>query len=50
MTRADARDFLRIASEFGLKPKVTVFSLAEINEALGAIKRDAIDGAAVVCP
>lgn len=50
MTRDDARDFLKLAGEIGLKPKVTVFSLAEVNEALGAIKRDAIDGAAVVCP
>ena len=50
MTRADARDFLQIASNIGLKPKVTTFPLAEINEALGAIKHDAIDGAAVVCP
>jgi propanol-preferring alcohol dehydrogenase len=50
MTRADARDFLQIASEIGLKPKVTAFPLSEINAALAAIKRDAIDGAAVVCP
>ncbi len=50
MTRADARDFLQLAADIGLKPKVTTFSLAEINEALSAIKRDAIDGAAVVCP
>ncbi|MFL6417001.1 MAG: zinc-dependent alcohol dehydrogenase family protein [Bryobacteraceae bacterium] len=50
MTRADARDFLQIAGEIGLKPKVTLFSLSEVNEALGAVKRDAIDGAAVVCP
>jgi propanol-preferring alcohol dehydrogenase len=50
MTRADARDFLEIAGKIGLKPKVTAFPLSEINEALGAIKRDAIDGAAVICP
>lgn len=50
MTRADARDFLEIAANIGLKPRVTTFSLEEVNEALGAIKRDAIDGAAVVCP
>jgi propanol-preferring alcohol dehydrogenase len=50
MTREDARDFLQIASEIGLKPKVTAFPLSEINAALAAIKRDAIDGAAVVCP
>lgn len=50
MTRADARDFLRIAAEIGLKPKVTTFRLSAVNEALQAIKHDAIDGAAVVCP
>ena len=50
MTRADARDFLRIAGEIGLKPKVTTFPLSDVNEALQAIKHDAIDGAAVVCP
>lgn len=50
MTRADAREFLRIASEIGLRPSVTAFPLARTNEALGAVKADAIDGAAVVIP
>ena len=50
MTRADARDFLQIASEIGLRPKVTAFKLEQANEALEAVKRDAIDGAAVVVP
>ncbi|MFL6447899.1 MAG: zinc-dependent alcohol dehydrogenase family protein [Bryobacteraceae bacterium] len=50
MSRSDARDFLQVASTIGLKPKVTKFRLAEINEALEAIKRDSIDGAAVICP
>jgi len=48
MTRADARDFLQIAAEIGMKPKVTAFRLDEANEALLAVKRDAIDGAAVL--
>jgi alcohol dehydrogenase, propanol-preferring len=50
MTRADARDFLAVAAEIGLKPKVTVFSLDQANEALLAVKNDAIDGAAVIVP
>ncbi len=50
MTRADARDFLRLAAEIGLHPRVTVFPLAEANDALLALKNDAIDGAAVVVP
>jgi len=48
MTRADARDFLQIAAAIDLRPKVTAFRLDEANEALLAIKRDAIDGAAVI--
>ncbi len=48
MTRADARDFLRIAGEIGLKPKVTAFPLDHANEALIAVKKDSIDGAAVI--
>jgi propanol-preferring alcohol dehydrogenase len=50
MTRSDASDFLRIASELNFQPKVTVFSLDQANEALIAVKRDAIDGAAVIVP
>jgi alcohol dehydrogenase, propanol-preferring len=48
MTRSDARDFLKIAADIRLKPKVTVFSLEQANEALAAVKNDAIDGAAVI--
>ena len=48
MTRADARDFLQLAAEIGLKPAATAFSLAEVNDALRAVKADAIDGAAVI--
>jgi alcohol dehydrogenase, propanol-preferring len=50
MTRADAREFMKIASEIGLSSKITVFPLEQANEALQAIKSDAIDGAAVICP
>ena len=50
MTRADARDFLQIASEIGLRPQVTTFPLDQANEALLAVKNDSIDGAAVVLP
>ena len=50
MTRADARDFLKLAAEIGLRPKVTSFSLDQANEALLAVKQDAIDGAAVMLP
>jgi propanol-preferring alcohol dehydrogenase len=50
MTRADARDFLALAAQIALKPKVTVFPLDQANEALLAVKNDAIDGAAVIVP
>jgi propanol-preferring alcohol dehydrogenase len=48
MTRADARDFLEIAAKIGLKPKVTAFPLEQANEALSAVKKDQINGAAVI--
>jgi propanol-preferring alcohol dehydrogenase len=48
MTRADARDFLQVASAIGLRPKVTAFPLDLANEALIAVKEDSIDGAAAI--
>jgi propanol-preferring alcohol dehydrogenase len=50
MTRADALDFLALAGQIGLHPKITVFPLDQANEALMAVKRDAVDGAAVIVP
>jgi len=50
MTRQDAKDFLRLAGEIKLRPKVTVFPLDQANQALKALKSDQIDGAAVIVP
>jgi propanol-preferring alcohol dehydrogenase len=50
MTRADARDFLQLAADIKLKPKVTSFPLEKANEALMAVKGDSINGAAVIVP
>jgi propanol-preferring alcohol dehydrogenase len=50
MTRADASDFLALAAKIGLRPKIKVFSLDQANDALLAVKNDAIDGAAVIVP
>jgi propanol-preferring alcohol dehydrogenase len=50
MTRQDAREFLQLAADIGLRPKVTQFPLDQANEALLAVKHDAIDGAAVILP
>jgi len=50
MTREDARDFLDLSAKIRLKPRITTFPLDQANEALLAVKNDAIDGAAVVVP
>jgi alcohol dehydrogenase, propanol-preferring len=50
MTRSDARDFLQIAADINVQPKITTFSLDRANEALVAVKNDSIDGAAVIVP
>jgi propanol-preferring alcohol dehydrogenase len=50
VTRADARDFLQLAHQIGIRPKVTTFPLEQANEALLAVKNDSIDGAAVLVP
>jgi propanol-preferring alcohol dehydrogenase len=48
MTREDARDFLALSAEIGLAPQTTSFTLERANDALRAVKSDAIDGAAVL--
>ncbi len=50
MTRADARDFLALAAEIGLKPQVTAYPLERVNEALAALKADKVDGAVAIVP
>lgn len=50
MTREDAKDFLRLAGEIKLSPRVTVFELDRASDALAALKRDQIDGSAVIIP
>jgi propanol-preferring alcohol dehydrogenase len=50
MTRADARDFLDLAAKIRLEPKATVFTLDQANDALAAVRNDAIDGSAVIIP
>lgn len=47
-TRQDGEDLLRVAAEIPLKPRTVVFPLSEINQALNALKNDAIQGAAVI--
>jgi propanol-preferring alcohol dehydrogenase len=50
MTRQDAKDFLKLAAEIEVDPKVTVFKLDQANDALAAVKSDRIDGSAVIIP
>jgi alcohol dehydrogenase, propanol-preferring len=50
MTRSDARDFLELAAEIRLQPKVTSYPLDEANEALAAVKSDSVDGAVAIIP
>jgi propanol-preferring alcohol dehydrogenase len=48
MTRQDAKEFLQTAADIGLRPKVTTFRMEQAPEALDAVRRDAVDGAAVL--
>jgi propanol-preferring alcohol dehydrogenase len=50
MTRADARDFLALAAEHGIRPRSSAFALEDGAAALQAVRDDRIDGAAVIFP
>jgi propanol-preferring alcohol dehydrogenase len=50
MTRPDARDFLKIAHDLNIRPRVTAFSLNDANQALLAVKAETSDGSAVIVP
>jgi len=47
-TRDDGREFLREAAEIGLQVSTETFELSALNDALRALKTDAIKGAGVV--
>jgi D-arabinose 1-dehydrogenase-like Zn-dependent alcohol dehydrogenase len=50
LTRQDATDFLRLAPRIGVKTHTRIYPLSDANEALHALRRGAIEGAAVVTP
>jgi propanol-preferring alcohol dehydrogenase len=50
MTRQDARDFLALAHQIGIRPHVRTFSLDEANDALQAVKHETADGPCVILP
>lgn len=50
MTRQDARDFLTLAQEIGIRPHVRTFPLDQANDALQAVKHETADGPVVILP
>jgi propanol-preferring alcohol dehydrogenase len=50
VTRQDAREFLEIAHRLSIRPRTTVFSLADANQALLAVKQETENGSAVIVP
>jgi propanol-preferring alcohol dehydrogenase len=50
MTRADARDFLKIALDLKLRPEVNTFPLEDANAALLAVRDETRNGPAVIVP
>jgi propanol-preferring alcohol dehydrogenase len=50
MTRQDATEFLQIAYQLNLRPRIKVFSLDEANHALMAVKQETEEGSSVIIP
>jgi len=50
MTRQDAKDFLQLAGEIGIHPKVQILPLDQANEALQAVKHETGQGSVVIVP
>jgi propanol-preferring alcohol dehydrogenase len=48
MTRQDARDFLKIATELKVQPQITTFPLQDANQALLAVKNESDLGSTVI--
>jgi propanol-preferring alcohol dehydrogenase len=49
VTRRDAQEFLPLAAEIPIKPKIQKFRMEEANEALILLKQGRISGAGVLC-
>ena len=50
LTRKDGTDFLRIATEAGIRTHTTIFPLDQVNEALSRLRDGKLVGAAVLRP
>jgi propanol-preferring alcohol dehydrogenase len=48
MTREDAHDFLKLAHDLKIQPRVTTFTLEDANKALLAVKDETENGSAVI--
>jgi len=48
MTRADARDFLKIAFDLKIQPRASIFSLDDASQALMAVRDETEHGSAVI--
>ena len=48
MTREDAHDFLKLAKDLKIQPRVTTFALEDANRALLAVKDETESGSAVI--
>jgi len=48
MTRQDSREFLALANDLNLRPRIATFSLEDANLALAAVKRETEEGSAVI--
>jgi propanol-preferring alcohol dehydrogenase len=50
MTPDDAREFLKVAADLNIRPKTTVFSLDQANDAIAAVRDETEKGSAVIVP
>lgn len=50
LTRSDAEEFLSLAGKFSIKTETTSFPLAQANDALDALRKGRLHGAAVLIP
>jgi propanol-preferring alcohol dehydrogenase len=50
LTRADAREFLGVVAQVGVKTQVTRYPLEQANEALADLRAGRLEGAAVLVP
>jgi alcohol dehydrogenase, propanol-preferring len=48
--RSDARDYLNLAAEINIKPRVQIFPLNQANEALQTVKNETANGPCVILP